>query len=206
MATPAGTEKGGETRRRIVEAARAAFAERGYAGTSLNDLIGAAGVTKGGFYFHFGSKQELALEVVETAFRRMQERTLEAASTYERASDRVVAMVLALEQAKAAGATPAGLDRLCMELRSDPRTAAEMHRPTDVWVETVTELLLAAQTEGDLPRGIDCVEAARFAVAAYMGLEQISATGSTTLAVPVDSYLRMVCGAIGLRSHLLEED
>ena len=206
MATQAVTEKGGETRRRIVEAARAAFAERGYAATSMNDLIRAAGVTKGGFYFHFGSKQDLAIEVVETAFRRMQERTLEAASTYERAADRVVAMVLALEQAKAAGATPAGLDRLCMELRSDPRTAAGMHRPTDVWVEAVTGLLLSAQAEGDLPAGVDCPEAARFAVAAYMGLEQISASPSTTLAVPVDSYLRMVCGAIGLRSHLVEED
>lgn len=205
MATRAVTEKGGETRRRIVEAARAAFAQRGYAGTSLNDLIRAAGVTKGGFYFHFDSKQELAIEVVETAFRRMQERTLEAASSHPRAADQVVAMVFALEQAKAAGATPAGLDRLCMELRSDPRAAAQMHRPADVWVEAVAGLLATAQTEGDLPDGVDCAQAARFAVAAYMGLEQISASGRSTLAMPVESYLRMVCGAIGLRSRIVKE-
>jgi AcrR family transcriptional regulator len=48
---PAATDRGGETRRRILEVAAVAFADRGYAGTSLSDVLKASGVTKGGFYF-----------------------------------------------------------------------------------------------------------------------------------------------------------
>ena len=58
---PTTTDRGGETRRRILEVAAEAFAERGYAGTSVNDVLKASGVTKGGFYFHFPSKEALAL-------------------------------------------------------------------------------------------------------------------------------------------------
>jgi len=198
------TDRGGETRRRILESARTAFAERGYAGTSMADLIRAAGVTKGGFYFHFASKQELAVEVVESAFRRMQERTLAAAAGHERAADRVVAMVRALEAAKLAGSMPAGVDRLCQELRADPVAAPEMHRPSDVWVDAVAGLLAEAQSEGDLPAGVYPRDAARFAVAAYVGLEQMTETGQTALAIPLGAYLQMVSTAIGLRTSLLD--
>lgn len=44
------------TRRAIVSAARHAFADRGYAATSLDAIVGAAGVTKGALYHHFKDK------------------------------------------------------------------------------------------------------------------------------------------------------
>ena len=44
---PTATDRGTETRRRILEVAAEAFAERGYAGTSLNDVLKASRVTKG---------------------------------------------------------------------------------------------------------------------------------------------------------------
>src|SRR5215218_2871026 len=58
---PTATDRGTETRRRILEVAAEAFADRGYAGTSLSDVLKASGVTKGGFYFHFPSKEALGL-------------------------------------------------------------------------------------------------------------------------------------------------
>src|SRR4029453_17016732 len=58
---PTSTDRGSETRRRILEVAAESFADRGYAGTSVNDVLKASGVTKGGFYFHFPSKEALAL-------------------------------------------------------------------------------------------------------------------------------------------------
>ena len=60
VAAPA-TDRGGETRRRILDVAAEAFADRGYAGTSLSDVLKSSGVTKGGFYFHFPSKEALGL-------------------------------------------------------------------------------------------------------------------------------------------------
>ena len=53
------TERGGTTRLRILEAGAQAFAEHGFAGTSLNDVIKAAGVTKRTLYYHFASKDDL---------------------------------------------------------------------------------------------------------------------------------------------------
>lgn len=52
-------ERSDATRAELVTAARAAFATLGYAATSLDDVVDAAGVTKGALYYHFDSKQDL---------------------------------------------------------------------------------------------------------------------------------------------------
>lgn len=48
------------TRERILAAALAAFGSNGYKGTSLNSIVASSGLTKGAFYHHFRSKDELA--------------------------------------------------------------------------------------------------------------------------------------------------
>lgn len=53
----------GETRSRIVAAAVALFAEQGFDATSVNEVVGRAGVAKGALYHHFGSKDDLLYEV-----------------------------------------------------------------------------------------------------------------------------------------------
>jgi TetR/AcrR family transcriptional repressor of nem operon len=50
---------GTATRTRILDAAQTLVLQQGYAGTSVDDVIEAAGTTKGGFFHHFPSKQEL---------------------------------------------------------------------------------------------------------------------------------------------------
>jgi TetR/AcrR family transcriptional repressor of nem operon len=57
--------KGEQTRRKIVEAAAPIFNQRGYEGSSLNDLMEATGLQKGGIYRHFSSKEELAGEAFD---------------------------------------------------------------------------------------------------------------------------------------------
>ncbi len=59
--------KGEKTRRRIVGHATLLMYEKGYSRTTIDDVIAAAGVTKGSFYFHFSSKQELGCAVIENA-------------------------------------------------------------------------------------------------------------------------------------------
>ena len=49
-----------ENRERIIETAARLFREKGFDGIGLNDLMQAAGLTRGGFYGHFESKQDLA--------------------------------------------------------------------------------------------------------------------------------------------------
>lgn len=62
MATTSGLRKGEVTRRLILERAAPVFNKRGYAGTSMSEIVEATGLEKGGIYNHFGSKDELALE------------------------------------------------------------------------------------------------------------------------------------------------
>jgi TetR/AcrR family transcriptional repressor of nem operon len=56
-----------ETRERIVQAAADAFRERGIDGVGVAEIMKRAGLTHGGFYAHFKSKDEL----VKAAFQRM---------------------------------------------------------------------------------------------------------------------------------------
>src|SRR6516165_10521416 len=57
--------KGEQTRKKIVQAAAPIFNQRGYEGSSLNDLMEATGLQKGGIYRHFASKEELAAEAFD---------------------------------------------------------------------------------------------------------------------------------------------
>jgi AcrR family transcriptional regulator len=59
--------KGEMTRRRIIEEAAPIFNQRGYAGCSMQDVMEATGLEKGGIYRHFGSKEELAAEAFKFA-------------------------------------------------------------------------------------------------------------------------------------------
>ena len=55
------------TRRRIVEAAAAAYREHGLDGVGVREIMKRAGLTQGGFYFHFADKNELFAEASREA-------------------------------------------------------------------------------------------------------------------------------------------
>ena len=50
----------GDTRERLLELAERAVLEKGFAATSIDELIVATGITKSGFFYHFRDKSELA--------------------------------------------------------------------------------------------------------------------------------------------------
>jgi TetR/AcrR family transcriptional repressor of nem operon len=54
------SRKRSDTRERILDAAEAAVLEKGFAGTSIDELIAAVGITKSGFFYHFKDKGDLA--------------------------------------------------------------------------------------------------------------------------------------------------
>ena len=63
-------DKKAQTRERILSAASAALTRRGPAEPSVGDVMGAAGLTVGGFYAHFESKDALMLEAFSQTLRR----------------------------------------------------------------------------------------------------------------------------------------
>ena len=62
-------EKAAENRERIVETAARMFREEGFDGVGIDAIMSAAGLTHGGFYGHFGSKDDLAAEAVTRALQ-----------------------------------------------------------------------------------------------------------------------------------------
>jgi TetR/AcrR family transcriptional repressor of nem operon len=68
-----------ETRRRIIIAAAVEFRRNGITDTSNSDLMAAAGLTHGGFYRHFESKDQLVAEACDAAVRSMVDKFAAAA-------------------------------------------------------------------------------------------------------------------------------
>lgn len=68
-----------ETRQQIIRKAGRLFRGRGLAGTGVAEVMEAAGLTHGGFYRHFASKDDLAAAAITAAFAEMR-RHLQAAA------------------------------------------------------------------------------------------------------------------------------
>ncbi|MBS9721756.1 TetR/AcrR family transcriptional regulator [Tianweitania sp. BSSL-BM11] len=62
------------TRAKLIKAARAAFADKGYAGASMDDLTAQAGLTRGALYHNFGDKRGLLAAVVNQIDEEMAHR------------------------------------------------------------------------------------------------------------------------------------
>jgi TetR/AcrR family transcriptional repressor of nem operon len=65
--------KADKTRQFIIERSAPIFNKKGYAGTSMADILEATGLAKGGIYGNFGSKDEIALEAFEYSYSQLRE-------------------------------------------------------------------------------------------------------------------------------------
>jgi AcrR family transcriptional regulator len=90
------SEQSDRTRAKLVRAARRLFAKRGYSGVGTEEIVRAAGVTRGALYHHFGGKSELLAAVYER---------IEAEST-----ERVARTVLGSELHSPLAAMRAGIE------------------------------------------------------------------------------------------------
>lgn len=74
-APPAATsQRALRTRERLIEAAGAVFASRGYRGATMREIADRAGANLAAAHYHFGSKQDLYREVSRDYFERLEAR------------------------------------------------------------------------------------------------------------------------------------
>jgi TetR/AcrR family transcriptional repressor of nem operon len=73
-----------DARSRLLDAAMRVIREQGYSATTVDDICGAAGVTKGAFFHHFKSKEELGVEAA-AHFSRMAEQLFGSAPYHQHA-------------------------------------------------------------------------------------------------------------------------
>lgn len=59
-----GLSKGERTRERLMDLAEDAIIHKGFAATSIEELVEAAGITKSGFFYHFRDKNDLARQLI----------------------------------------------------------------------------------------------------------------------------------------------
>jgi AcrR family transcriptional regulator len=193
------TDKGTETRRHIIDVAARAFAEHGYAGTSLNDVIRATGLTKGGFYFHFESKSELAIAVLDQVRSDWRDSVLEAASSEARAVDRIALVMRALVGHKASHPGSRAVDRLCREL-GETDAAVRGYVQFDEWYAMAEQLLEQARFEGDLDPAVDIPSAARYLVVAFVGGEHVADLTGEPFSGSIESHIGYTLRAVGART------
>jgi AcrR family transcriptional regulator len=137
-----------EARARILSAAVDLFAEQGYDGTSVAQVISRADVAKGGFYHHFASKEALLYEVYGDLISRqlanldsILRRGLPPAQTLR-------ALIVDLVETTAASSRPALVFWREMHRLGDERTAA-YRRARRRYHDAVRKLIREGQAAGD---------------------------------------------------------
>ncbi|HEY9771811.1 MAG TPA: TetR/AcrR family transcriptional regulator [Coleofasciculaceae cyanobacterium] len=85
--------KAQQTKARIIEQAAELFNQKGYAGSSIADIMQATGLKKGGIYNHFKSKDELAIAAFDYAVAKMSQKVWSAVKTKRNAIERLQALV-----------------------------------------------------------------------------------------------------------------
>jgi TetR/AcrR family transcriptional regulator, transcriptional repressor for nem operon len=85
--------KGEQTRHEIIRKAASIFNQKGYEGAAVSDLMEATGLEKGGIYRHFDSKQQLAAEAFDYAWKLALDTRFEGTQAISNTVDRLKQMV-----------------------------------------------------------------------------------------------------------------
>jgi TetR/AcrR family transcriptional repressor of nem operon len=180
-----------QTRRTILEAAGAEFAQNGYAGSGLGAIVNRAGMTKGALFHHFADKRSLALGWIGSVLGPgMDERwikPLEQTATLDALRSFCRTRCLELAPGDDAGTLVA----LAAETASaDPQIAAELERIFASWRQAFSGLLERGKGEGWIHRSIQPEAEAFFLVATFAGLSV------TTRTRPEEGVRRAAAGAL----------
>ncbi len=142
------TPRGEKTRRLIIERASVVFEERGFVAASLNHLVAATGLTRGAFYFHFESKEAVALAIVQA----QADRWPPIVAHVERAESDPLRRLLRLAFTAAAAVQDDPLIRAAHRLMAE-RAAIRREMPGTFtwWVDTMRGYLSEADRRGQLP-------------------------------------------------------
>jgi TetR/AcrR family transcriptional repressor of nem operon len=109
--------KGEQTRREIIRKAAPIFNQRGFAGAALSDLMKATGLEKGGIYRHFDSKEMLAAEAFDYAWRETLNARIHDLDTVSNTVDRLKQFVANFVERR--GVIPGGCPLLNTAIDTD---------------------------------------------------------------------------------------
>lgn len=159
-----------ETRARILEAAEERFALEGYDATGVAEICRVAGVSKGAFYHHFNSKQEVFLELLENWLEGMDKQLSVLAKATGNVPERLLSMskvVRVVLQAAQSG-LPIYLEFWSRALR-DSEVMENMIEPFYRYRDFFAEILQEGIKEGTVT-SMDADVAAQVIISFALGL------------------------------------
>jgi AcrR family transcriptional regulator len=172
------TAQGIERKQQLLEAAARLFAEQGYASTRVVDIVDAAGVAKGLFYWYFENKEALFRELaadIRHDLRRTQRRAI---NWDEPALIRIIKGTMASVRFMAEHSSFFAL--LEIEGRS---VAEELRRGTEQHLRDVKALIVAGQDDGTVTREDDAGLMALAVVGAVGQFSHFHRTGRVDLSL-----------------------
>ena len=169
-------KKGEVTRERIVGLAAPIFNQKGYAGTSLNDLMEATGLEKGGIYRHFASKQELARDAFDYAWRKARRARLEGLAETPNAVDKLKRFVENFRK-RPAGLVAGGCPLLNTAVDADdcnPELRARAKQAFADWAAGLEAIVRAGKKAGEIARDVNAAELATVIISTLEGAVVLS--------------------------------
>ena len=172
--TEASERRGDTTRQRLIAAASRQFANRSYSMVSLDDILAEAELTKGAMYFHFSSKQALALAIIDDLTEMSRAAVVELLARQMSGLETLIGLVyLRAVQDTQHDVARAGV-RLLDTLDKPTAVASTLWQS---WIEFVTTLMQRAVTEGDIIAQHDPEDIAKMLVALWVGIRRTSNLG-----------------------------
>lgn len=165
-------------REKLLDAATAILGRNGYQATSVDEILEAARVAPSNFYYHFKSKEELAIEVLEGYFEKSRQemapifmnRSITATQKLERLHEGVVKKVSA---SGCCGGCPMG--NLAQELSdTHPEFRTRLARYFEECVEAIAGVIQDGIKAGEFRQGIDPRAAAYLLFGSMQGLTLLS--------------------------------
>lgn len=159
------------TRDRLIDSARFLFWERGFAGTSMSELLAHAKVNSGSFYHFFDSKEALLRAVLEQYAGLLRPMVVDPAfAATHKPLERIFAILAGYRERILITESRYGcpIGRLALEI--DPENApahALIARNFQGWIEAVRECLL--EMKSSMPRRIDIDALATFVLVTMEG-------------------------------------
>jgi len=168
--TEASERPPGTTRQRLIAAASREFAHRPYSMVSLDDILAEAQLTKGAMYFHFQSKQALALAIIDDLNEMSRAAVTESLARRMSGLETLIDLIFLLAVQDTQDEVARAGVRLLETLDNTTTAPPAMWRS---WIEVVTTLIQKAISEGDVADDDDPEDIAKMLVALWAGVRRI---------------------------------
>jgi len=168
--------KGEQTRQEIIRKAAPIFNQKGYSGTALSDLMRATGLGKGGIYRHFDSKQELARDAFDHAWKLAMDTRFEGTQEIPNTVDRLIQVVRNFRDRRV-GLVPGGCPLLNTAIDSDHSNSqlrAKARHALSSWLDRLRSIVEEGQGRGEVRHDVDSGELATLIASTLEGSSVVS--------------------------------